>query len=250
LCSRSQPTYKVVLASLLPLLRKQAFAMSDYLTTEGEAPHNAAGEGIPCKTWYKVIGDLKNSAQVPLICLHGGPGAGHEYLASCIDLYEEYDIPLVFYDQIGCGRSTHFRDKMGDPLFWTFQLFIDELNNLVDYLGLRNGFSILGHSWGGMVGAVYAATHPIGLNKLILSSSPASIPLFVEAGKILRSQLPEDVCEILEKGEQDGSLDSPEYERASAIFYSTYVCRLDPRPEPIEQSFKNLKDDPTAYLTV
>jgi L-proline amide hydrolase len=127
---------------------------------------------------------------------------------------------------------------------------MDELDNLIDHLDLRDGFSILGHSWGGMLGAVYAATHPTGLKKLLLSSSPASIPLFVKAGKILRSQLPDDVRDILKKGEQDGNLDSPEYERASAVFYSTYVCRLDPRPEPIEHGFKNLKDDPTAYLTV
>ena len=127
---------------------------------------------------------------------------------------------------------------------------MDELDDLIDHLEFRKGLSILGHSWGGMLGAVYAATHPVGLKKLLISSAPASIPLYIKAGKVLRSQLPDDVHVILEKGGKDGDLKDPEYERASAVFPSNCVCRLDPRPEPINMAFKSLDDDPTAYLTM
>lgn len=52
------------------------------------------------------------------LSLPQGPGAGHEYLAPLADLWETYGIPTVLYDQIGCGRSTHFREKIYDNEFW------------------------------------------------------------------------------------------------------------------------------------
>ncbi|KAI0390277.1 hypothetical protein F5Y17DRAFT_445387 [Xylariaceae sp. FL0594] len=73
-------------------------------------------------------------------------------------LYEKHGIPIVLYDQIGCGRSTHLPDKTGDAEFWTFELFIHQLEHLIDHLQLRNiGFHLVGQSWGGMLGAAYAS---------------------------------------------------------------------------------------------
>ncbi|RYP43687.1 hypothetical protein DL768_009788 [Monosporascus sp. mg162] len=223
--------------------------MSAYPTIEGEVPFAAPNSGRPCSTWYKVVGDLEQST--PLIALHGGPGAGHEYLASLTDLIDQYHIPIVFYDQIGCGRSTHLRDKMRDESFWTFDLFIAELDNLIDHLQLRSkGFYLLGQSWGGMLAGMYAARRPKGLKKLVIAGAPASFPLFVEGGKRLRAQLPADIQKILEEGDRTGNLETPEYERASTIFYARHVCRIDPLPQPVQQAFINLKDDPTAYNTM
>ncbi|OTA60258.1 proline-specific peptidase [Hypoxylon sp. EC38] len=214
---------------------------------EGEVSFDAPNGGKPGKTWYKVHGSLEDFSLLPLIALHGGPGAGHEYLSPLTKLHEKYGIPIVFYDQVGCGRSTHYREKIGDDSFWTFDLFIQELDNLVDHLKLRKrGFFIIGQSWGGMLGAVYATRHPEGLRKLIIASSPASVPLYVEGNKKLRSELPQDIREALEGSDHD----SLEYKKASEFFYKQHVCRLDPRPTDVETAFKNLEDDPTAYLTM
>lgn len=196
------------------------------------------------------MGDLEKSSSPPLIALHGGPGAGHEYLASLTDLVGLRGIPVIFYDQVGCGRSTHYREKKGDDSFWTFDLFIAELDNLIDSLKIRQrGFHLLGQSWGGMLGGMYAARRPEGLLKLIISGGPASFPLFVECGKRLREQLPQEVREVLDRGDRDEDFDSPEYEKASAVFYSKHVCRI-PMPEEVQQAFRNLQDDPTAYHTM
>ena len=114
---------------------------------EGEIPFDAPGTSKPCKTWYKVIGDLTTP---PLVALHGGPGAGHEYMTSLTDLHDKYKIPVIYYDQVGCGRSTRFPEKNGDSSFWTFNLFLMELENLVKHFNLHQlGFYILGQSWGG-----------------------------------------------------------------------------------------------------
>ncbi|KAK4182078.1 Alpha/Beta hydrolase protein [Podospora australis] len=139
--------------------------MTDLPVTEGEIFFNAPGAGKPCKTWYKIVGNLQSSS-VPLIALHGGPGAGHNYLLSLTDLYRDHGIPVIFYDQIGCGRSTHFQEKMGDTSFWTFDLYLAELDNLIDHLNVREkGFYLLGQSWGGVLTGIYASLRPKGLQK-------------------------------------------------------------------------------------
>lgn len=93
--------------------------MAELPTTEGEVAFEVPEAGKPCKTFYKILGSLEATTGPVLIALHGGPGAGHEYLSPLGDLYAApYNIPTVLYDQIGCGRSTHLREKNGDEAFW------------------------------------------------------------------------------------------------------------------------------------
>ncbi|KAF5360132.1 hypothetical protein D9757_011748 [Collybiopsis confluens] len=108
----------------------------------------------PCQTFYKIInGPLSgNGDTTPLIALHGGPGATHDYLLILADL----GVPLIVYDQIGSGKSTHYTEKMGDTSFWTVQLFLDELDNLIRTLGVQDKYDLAGHSWGGMLAASHA----------------------------------------------------------------------------------------------
>ena len=108
------------------------------------------------ETWYRITGSLEDG--VPLIALHGGPGATHEYLLSLTDLAG--DRAVVHYDQVGNGRSTHYPDRGAE--FWTVELFVRELHNLVDALGIRGGHHVLGQSWGGFLAQEYAFTH-VGL---------------------------------------------------------------------------------------
>ena len=56
-------------------------------------------------------------------------------------------IPVVFYDQIGNGASSHCPGV--PPDFWTPELFMDELDNLLKSLGIYDDFDLLGQSWGG-----------------------------------------------------------------------------------------------------
>ncbi|KAI9644492.1 hypothetical protein NHQ30_006513 [Ciborinia camelliae] len=219
------------------------------IATEGEVAFEAPQAGKPCKTWYKIVGSLESGP--PLVALHGGPGAGHNYLLSLTDLHEKYGIPIVFYDQIGSGRSTHLREKKDDATFWTFDLYMRELDNLVDHLQLRaSGFYLLGQSWGGMFGSQYAIGRPRGLKKLVICGGPASIPLLVKGFEMLIAQLPPDVREAIEDCNRRGDYSSHQFEKAAAVFYARHVCRLDPYPPEVSATFENMKDDPTAYLTL
>lgn len=149
--------------------------MTAFPVNEGEVAFEVPAAGKPCKTWYKIFGNLQNTTGPILIGLHG----------ALADLYKIYAIPVILYDQIGCGRSTHLREKNGDAEFWSFKLFISELDNLIDHLEIRQrGFYLLGQSWGGVFAASYAMPRyhggrtPEGFHKLIIHSGLASIPLY------------------------------------------------------------------------
>jgi len=144
----------------------------------GTIPFEFPSTGLRGETYYYLWGDL-SSAKIPLICMHGGPGATHNYLRPIALIYKDYGIPVIMYDQIGCGKSTRFRDKKGDGEFWTPELFMAEIDNLKSHLGIKE-FDFLGQSWGGMCGGQYAIEkQPPGLRKLIISDSPSDMVQWV-----------------------------------------------------------------------
>ncbi|KAG2086885.1 proline-specific peptidase [Suillus discolor] len=201
------------------------------------------------QTWYKIVGDLTSGAH-PLIVLHGGPGISHEYMTPLAEIHNKCNIPVVFYDQIGIGKS--FFEGVADKpkVFWTVDLFMDELDNLVTHLGVQNGFALLGHSWGGMLGAHYAShRHPVGLKHLVISSGAPSMALWEQSTHKLLKALPADVRETIERHEKEGTTDSPEYEKMVGIFFEKHVCK-SPWPKVMETSFAAMIQHPTVYHTM
>ncbi|KAF2653599.1 prolyl aminopeptidase [Lophiostoma macrostomum CBS 122681] len=214
-------------------------------TIDRDVPH--AGQ---CSTWYGVVG-TPSPTNPPLILAHGGPGAGHSYLVYLSYLHTHYGIPLIFYDQLGCGRSTHLPHKAGDESFWTVDLFISELDDLIDFFELRDsGFYFYGQSWGGMLGGAWASRRPLGLRKLVLADAPASVPLMGIGVQGLVAQLPEGVRKALEEADREGDWESDEYKEACMVFYKRHVCRLEEWPECLEISLRELEEDPTVYGTM
>lgn len=194
------------------------------------------------QTWYRVTGDLA-SGRLPLVVAHGGPGCTHDYVDSFKDL-AEHGWPVVHYDQLGNGRSTHLRGL--DPGFWTVALFLDELNNLLRHLGIGQ-YALLGQSWGGMLAAEHGVRQPAGLRGLIIANSPASMALWREAATGLRAELPLEVQATLARHEAAGTTDSPEYRAASQVFYDRHVCRVQPLPTEVARTFAAIDADPTVY---
>ncbi|HEX9127961.1 MAG TPA: alpha/beta fold hydrolase [Gemmatimonadaceae bacterium] len=84
-----------------------------------------------------------------LLVLHGGPGADHRYLLpQMLHLGEKHD--LLFYDQRGGGRS---RADARIPITWKTN--VEDLGAVVEEFGL-DPLSIVGYSWGAMLGLLYA----------------------------------------------------------------------------------------------
>jgi len=197
-------------------------------------------------TWYRVVGDLKSS-KTPVMVLHGGPGAGHNYCEPIAEVLAQTGRAAVLYDQIGCGNSTHLPDKPKE--FWTPELFMEELVLLTEHLGISSKYNIVGQSWGGMLGMQFAITKPKGLNALVVADSPASMEVWVSEANKLRKELPPEVEATLLKHEAAGTTEDPEYVAAVDVFYSRHLCRI-PQPPYVVASFEQLAADPTVYHTM
>lgn len=197
-------------------------------------------------TWYRVVGDLKSS-KTPVMILHGGPGAGHNYCEPIADVLAQTGRAGVLYDQIGCGNSTHLPDKPKE--FWTPELFMEELVLLTEHLGISNKYNIVGQSWGGMLGMQFAIQNPKGLNAMVIADSPASMEVWVSEANKLRKELPPEVEATLLKHEAAETTEDPEYIAAVDVFYSRHLCRI-PQPPYVVASFEQLAADPTVYHTM
>lgn len=204
-------------------------------------------QGETYQTWYKVTGDL-NQVQAgcrPLIVLHGGPGISHDYVAGHGDLYASHNIPVICYDQLGIGRSTHLKEKGVD--FWTFELFMDELDNVLNHFNISDNFDLLGHSWGGFLIGCYAARRKRpGLKSLVLANTAASMELWDVGRDNLVDLLPEETRSVIRKHEKDGTTDSDEYKNAIKRFNQKHICKLDPWPAEFTASFDAKRADPTV----
>ena len=199
------------------------------------------------ETWVQVTTpDEPRPGALPLVVLHGGPGMAHNYVRNIAGLAET-GRTVIHYDQLGCGLSTHLPDAPAE--FWTPQLFVDEFENLVRLLGFER-VHVLGQSWGGMLGAEIAVRQIAQLQSLAICNSPASMQLWVEGAAELRSLLPAEVQEALDRHEADDTVTHPEYLEATRVFYSRHVCRVAPTPQDLVDSEKQMEAEPTVYHTM
>lgn len=185
------------------------------------------------KVWYRVVG---SGSRIPLLTLHGGPGFPSDYLDRLRQLADER--PVVFYDQLGSGRS----DRPKDASLWTTERFVQELAAVRQKLGLRE-IHLLGHSWGTMLGTDFMLTKPIGVRSIVFSSPVISVKRWLEDANRLRAQLPVAVQTVLKQHEDAGTIDSQAYQDAVMEYYKIHLCRIFPFPPEMQSSIEGLGTD-------
>ncbi|MEZ4671539.1 MAG: proline iminopeptidase-family hydrolase [Anaerolineae bacterium] len=203
---------------------------------------------IPFKgyqTWYRIVGEKEEPGKLPLLTLHGGPGACHDYLES-LDAMADSGRRVIYYDQLGCGNS-HI--DVSKPEMWTVDLYVEEVDVVRQALGLER-IHLIGQSWGGMLAMEYMIRQPKGVASVTIASSPASMIQWVEEANKLRKQLPPEVEATLLKHEAAGTTTSEEYLAAMQVFYDRHVCRVVPNPEYVQRSFAKLGQYPEVYNTM
>ncbi|MBA3874957.1 MAG: proline iminopeptidase-family hydrolase [Anaerolineae bacterium] len=197
------------------------------------------------KTWYKIVGEKEEPGKLPLLLLHGGPGACHDYLWSLAAMADT-GRRVIFYDQLGCGNSHIDESK---PEMWTVDLYVEEVDAVRKALGLDK-IHLLGQSWGGMLAMEYMIRQPKGVASVTIASSPASMIQWVEEANKLREDLPPEVNATLLKHEAAGTTSDPEYLTAMTEFYNRHVCRVVPNPDYVQRSFAKLGEYPEVYNTM
>lgn len=184
------------------------------------------------RVWYRIVG---SGNETPLLLLHGGPGFTSHYLAPLEQV--SVDRPVIFYDQLGAGRS----DRPSDESLWRADRFVAELAQVREALGLEEVF-ILGHSWGTMLAVDYMLTNPDGVEGLILASPAINVSRWADDARRLLAQLPETTQAIIERHEAAGTYDADEYQEATMEYYRNYLLRADPWPQDVLDSFEQFSE--------
>lgn len=110
------------------------------------------------KLYYELYGNPKG---IPVLFLHGGPGAGFGDKDKQFFDKEKYNV--IFFDQRGASRSKPFGSIKNN----TTQDLVEDINKILDYLNFDKVY-IFGGSWGSTLALVYAIHHPKRVSGLIL----------------------------------------------------------------------------------
>jgi len=177
-----------------------------------------------------------------LLCLHGGPGASHDYLLPLADLSAR-GYRVVMFDQLGCGVS----ELPDDRSLFTLDHHVRETEELRRALGLGR-VHLLGSSYGGLLALAFALAYPETLRSLTTVGGLASVPLASSEMNRLRAQLPRTVQATLDRCEAAGTTSSPEYQDAAMEFYRRHVLRITPWPPEVNRSFELMNARPVYGL--
>jgi haloalkane dehalogenase len=104
----------------------------------------------------------------PLVMLHGNPTWSFYYRQLVLALRDRYR--CVVPDHIGCGLSDKPPQSRYD---YALKSRVDDLEALLDQLGLTANLTLILHDWGGMIGMAYAARHPERIQRIVASNTAA-----------------------------------------------------------------------------
>ena len=219
------------------MIRSIIFAVAALVLSSCSNTGLESGEGFVAveggRVWYRIAG---SGTAIPLLLLHGGPGAPSYYLNPLEGV--AVDRPVIFYDQLGAGRS----DKPTNESLWTVDRFIGELAQVRETLGLDRVY-ILGHSWGSMLAMDYLLTDPEGVEGVIFASPVMSAQRWSEDAEQLIAAMPAEYQRAIEENERAGTTDSEEYQAATMEYYRRYLSRSDPWSPDLLQAFGELNED-------
>jgi proline iminopeptidase len=177
----------------------------------------------------------------PLVIVHGGPGASHDY-------FLPYLLPLmrtsrlVFIDERGSGKSSKFEDAKQ----YTIANMVEDIETVRQSLGLGK-VSLLGHSYGGALAQAYALKYQKNLSHLILGSTfPSTKELNDALAKIKSEMQAKDLARLnvleaaglFDKGEpwEHGRYTEEYAKLAWGIGYFPYLYQNHPDPSYDPQS--------------
>jgi len=193
------------------------------------------------RIFYRIF-EPRGERRGTILCLHGGPGATHDYILPLADL--RYDgFRVVFFDALGCGLSER-------PPGTGWYLLSEDVQRAE---GVRRALDLgrvhlMGSSYGGLLALACALEFPRSWDRLVVSGGLANVPLAVREMARLKAELPGEVRDVLRRYEAQGDYRHPAYLAAVQEFYRRHVCRLDPWPAELVRSFEHISEP--VYLTM
>jgi len=167
---------------------------------------------------FRVIG---GGDGVPVLLIHGGPGATSCSYVSTVDGIAS-SRAVVVYDQLGSGNSDRMLDMVRDA---TLPRFVAEVAAIRQQLGLEE-IHLVGHSWGATIALEYLLTaRPTGVRSVSFVGPLISTPRWIADANELVGQLPEDAQVAVRAAKASGRYDTPDFEAANAVFEKHFGSR-------------------------
>ena len=134
----------------------------------------------------------------PLLILHGGPGASHDYfLPYLLPLARHHKV--IFIDERGSGKSQKLEDRSA----YTIENMVEDVEAVRQGLGLGK-IALLGHSYGGALAQAYALKYQRNLNHLILASTWSSSAALNEVFVRMKQNMAPELRERIDRLEAQG----------------------------------------------
>lgn len=137
---------------ILLLMSIASFAQTDDIINSGNS-----------KLRFRTFGQGK-----PMLIINGGPGMNSDGFTMIAEtIASKFNCKTITYDQRGTGKSSL---PAIDSKNITMDLMVQDIENLRKHLNIEK-WTILGHSFGGVMATYYASKHPECIDQLIMSSS-------------------------------------------------------------------------------
>ena len=112
--------------------------------------------------------DYGTAGRPAMLCIHGGAAHAHWFDYVAPGFKDDYHV--LSLDLRGHGDSEHV-----DPPQYFYEDYAADVNKAVEALDLKD-FVLVGHSMGGMVSLVYAASYPGRVKKLVVVDTSLNLP--------------------------------------------------------------------------
>ena len=178
------------------------------------------------KVWYRINGTGTKPA---LLLLHGGPGSSSYGLENLKELSN--DRPVIFIDQLGCGRST----RITDTSLMTIENYVEQLEQIRTALHLEN-FYLYGHSCGTMLGIDYYIKYTKHIKTIIFSSPLFSTEMWTKDADTLIASLPDSIQSHIRINEKNKTYNNPKYQDAVTLYYKNFLRRTERTKEQSDTS--------------
>lgn len=157
----------IILAVLVGIIVIFAIVIFTMRAVNGSKYKISSANGIDESTYIQINGIQQyinirgeDTLNPVMIFVHGGPASPMGYVSPYYQQPIEEKFTVINYDQRGCGRTYYANGKSFDNL--TVEQLESDLDAIVDYACERFGQDkvvIMGHSWGTILGTVYAKNH-------------------------------------------------------------------------------------------
>lgn len=143
--------------------------------------------------YYEILGRGE-----PLMIVHGGPGASHDYFLPYLLPLAKHN-KLIFIDERGSGQSQ----KLEEASQYTVENMVEDVEAARRALGLGK-ISLLGHSYGGALAQAYALKYQRNLTHLILASTWSSTKALNEVFVRMKQNMAPELRDRINKMEGEG----------------------------------------------